>query len=113
VLQRHFDLVGSVRRMTAFNTALNDLCAPMVPGLSLDTRRENAAYHYERKPSIWRTKANIDDIAGAGFVRTIQDDNSEDVQLIHFIDVVNNGLFVNEQKAGKQRVVPMQQTCMC
>jgi hypothetical protein len=93
-----FNLVGSVEAMSAFESALVEVCAPVIPGFTILPARENTAFHECTSSGAWTPKRSLQDLASDALIRRIEDDNREDALLVDFIEREQGGLFVNHAR---------------
>jgi hypothetical protein len=94
-LQTRFDLVGSVAHMDELERALLEVCARKAPRLSIESSRENAAYHRQAPLGTWERKAEVADHVSPGLAARIRRENESDFEFVDWIETSNGGVFRN------------------
>lgn len=88
-----FDLVGTHRHYGAFLRRLERRLAVLIPGVSIDDSRANAAYHYETRDARWVANLTLDEVVDADTRQLIEQDNAHDMALVAHLESLPDGLW--------------------
>lgn len=93
LIKERFALVGACSHMADFEKALQELCAPIIPGFAIQAERVNAAYHQMSSPGHWEKRRQLYDVTGYSLAEKIRRDNDQDVLLVEYIEREHGGVF--------------------
>ncbi len=94
IIGKHYALVGLHSSYDTFLARLHSLLQPALPGLTIDDKRINAAYHQGSDLNGWQPQRPIHDLLDRSDIQRLENTNDQDCALVEYIGAQHTALLL-------------------